>query len=122
MTTQAIPGRTFRQRLSRDFRPARDIFGSKWATPWYKYFDQFFNGCYFWRLLRNTLLINVPDPIFGFPAPIIPALLLNELRNRKYKRMVQTVTYLPPFIFQVVICGIIPDFFSSGGVINQVKE
>ena len=55
-------------------------------------------------------------------APIIPVLLLNELRNRKYKRMVQTVTYMPPFIFQVVICGIIPDFFSSGGVINQVKE
>lgn len=157
MTTQAIPGKTFRQRLSRDFRrykliyligflclayyvifcylpmggiviafkdfrPARGIFGSKWANPWYKYFDQFFNGYYFWRLLRNTLLINVLDLIFGFPAPIILALLLNELRNRKYKRVVQTVTYLPHFISQVVICGIILDFFSSSGVINQVIE
>ena len=106
----------------KDFRAARGIFGSKWASPWYKYFDQFFNGYYFWRLLRNTLLINVLDLVFGFPAPIILALLLNELRSNKYKRTVQTVTYLPHFISQVVVCGIILDFFSSSGVINQVIE
>ncbi|MBQ6382270.1 MAG: sugar ABC transporter permease [Clostridia bacterium] len=104
----------------KDFRAARGIFGSKWADPWYKYFDQFFNGYYFARLLRNTLLINVLDLIFGFPAPIILALLLNELRSNSYKRVVQTVSYLPHFISQVVICGIILDFFSSSGVINQI--
>ncbi|MBR1586483.1 MAG: sugar ABC transporter permease [Clostridia bacterium] len=104
----------------KDFRAARGIFGSKWANPWYKYFDQFFNGYYFGRLLRNTLLINVIDLIFGFPAPIILALLLNELRSNTYKRAVQTVTYLPHFISQVVVCGIILDFFSSSGVINQI--
>ncbi len=104
----------------KDFRPARGIFGSKWANPWYKYFDQFFNGYYFGRLLRNTLLINVLDLLFGFPAPIILALLLNELRSNTYKRVVQTVTYLPHFISQVVVCGIILDFFSSSGVINQI--
>lgn len=104
----------------KDFRPARGIFGSKWANPWYKYFDQFFNGYYFGRLLRNTLLINVLDLIFGFPAPIILALLLNELRSTAYKRTVQTVTYLPHFISQVVVCGIILDFFSSSGVVNQI--
>ena len=104
----------------KDFRAARGIFGSKWADPWYKYFDQFFNGYYFARLLRNTLLINVLDLIFGFPAPIILALLLNELRSHSYKRVVQTVSYLPHFISQVVICGIILDFFSSSGVINQI--
>ena len=103
----------------KDFRAARGIFGSKWADPWYKYFDQFFNGYYFARLLRNTLLINVLDLIFGFPAPIILALLLNELRSNSYKRVVQTVSYLPHFISQVVICGIL-DFFSSSGVINQI--
>ena len=106
----------------KDFRPARGIFGSKWANPWYKYFDQFFNGYYFWRLLRNTLLINLLDLLFGFPAPIILALLLNELRSNAYKRTVQTITYLPHFISQVVVCGIILDFFSSSGVINQVIE
>ena len=106
----------------KDFRAARGIFGSKWANPWYKYFEQFFNGYYFWRLLRNTLLINVLDLVFGFPAPIILALLLNELRSSAYKRTVQTVTYLPHFISQVVVCGIILDFFSSSGVINQVIE
>ena len=106
----------------KDFRAARGIFGSKWADPWYKYFDQFFNGYYFWRLLRNTLLINLQDLIFGFPAPIILALLLNELRNQKFKRVVQTVSYLPHFISQVVVCGIILDFFSSSGVVNQVIQ
>ena len=106
----------------KDFRPARGIFGSKWANPWYKYFDQFFNGYYFWRLLRNTLLINVLDLVFGFPAPIILALLLNELRSSAYKRTVQTITYLPHFISQVVVCGIILDFFSSSGVINQLIQ
>ncbi len=104
----------------KDFRAARGIMGSKWANPWYKYFDQFFNGYYFGRLFRNTLLINVIDLIFGFPAPIILALLLNELRSSAYKRVVQTVSYLPHFISMVVICGIILDFFSSSGVINQI--
>ena len=106
----------------KNFRPARGIWGSKWADPWYKYFDQFFNGYYFWRLLRNTLLINFLDLLFGFPAPIILALLLNELRSSAYKRTVQTVTYLPHFISMVVVCGIILDFFSSSGVINQIIE
>ncbi len=106
----------------KDFRAARGIFGSNWADPWYKYFDQFFNGYYFGRLLRNTLLINLQDLLFGFPAPIILALLLNELRSQRYKRVVQTVSYLPHFISQVVVCGIILDFFSSSGVVNQVIE
>ena len=104
----------------KDFRAARGILGSKWADPWYKYVDQFFNGYYFTRLLRNTLLINVMDLVFGFPAPIILALLLNELRSNSYKRVVQTVSYLPHFISMVVICGIILVFFSGSGVINQI--
>lgn len=60
--------------------------------------------------------------MIGFPAPILLALLLNELRSNSYKRIVQTVSYLPHFISQVVICGIILDFFSSSGVINQIIE
>ncbi|MBR3105702.1 MAG: sugar ABC transporter permease [Clostridia bacterium] len=106
----------------KDFRAARGIFGSKWANPWYKHFEQFFTGYYFGRLLRNTLLINVMDLIFGFPAPIILALLLNELKSSAYKRTVQTVTYLPHFISQVVVCGIVLDFFSSSGIVNQLIQ
>ena len=68
----------------KNFRAARGIFGSAWADPWFKYFDQFFGSYYFWRLLRNTLLINFYDLLFGFPAPILLALLLNELRSNRY--------------------------------------
>ena len=106
----------------KNFRAARGIFGSAWADPWYKYFDQFFGSYYFWRLLRNTLLINFYDLLFGFPAPILLALLLNELRSNRYKRVVQTVTYMPHFISQVVVCGIILDFFSSNGLVNQIIQ
>lgn len=104
----------------KNFRPAQGIFGSKWADPWYKYFEQFFGGYYFGRLLRNTILISLYDLLFAFPAPILLALLLNELRSNRYKRVVQTVSYLPHFISQVVVCGIILDFFSTSGVVNQV--
>lgn len=104
----------------KDFRPARGIWGSKWSNPWYKWFKQFFNGYYFERLLRNTLLINLYDLIFGFPAPILLALLLNELHHTGFKRVVQTISYLPHFISSVVVCGIILDFFSSSGVVNQI--
>jgi len=105
----------------KDFRAARGIWGSKWCNPWYKYFLQFFNGYYFGRILRNTLLINFGDLIFGFPAPIILALLLNELHNQKFKRLTQTISYLPHFISTVVVCGILLDFFSSTGIVNQVR-
>jgi putative aldouronate transport system permease protein len=72
------------------------------------------------RLLRNTVLLNIYDIIFGFPAPIILALLLNEIRVNLFKRIVQTVTYLPHFISVIVICGMIKDFFSRQGVINSL--
>ena len=106
----------------KNFRSAQGIFGSKWAEPWYKYFEQFFGGYYFGRLLTNSLRINFYDLLFGFPAPIILALLLNELRSNKYKRVVQTVSYLPHFISLVVVCGIILDFFSTSGVVNQIIQ
>lgn len=106
----------------KNFRPAKGIWGSPWANPWYKYFEQFFGGYYFGRLLRNTVLISLGDLIFGFPAPILLALLLNELRSTTYKRVVQTVSYLPHFISTVVIAGIILDFFSSTGVVNQIIQ
>ncbi|MGG1516946.1 ABC transporter permease subunit [Paenibacillus oryzisoli] len=75
---------------------------------------------YLWRLVRNTLTINLYELLIGFPAPIILALMLNEVRGRIFKRSVQTITYLPHFISVVVTVGIVLDFFSSDGIINAL--
>lgn len=102
----------------KNFSPGRGILGSSWVGL--QWFIDFFNSYYFERLLRNTLLINILSLIFSFPAPIIFALLLNELRNARFKKTVQTVTYLPHFISLVVICGMIHDFTARDGIINDI--
>jgi putative aldouronate transport system permease protein len=102
----------------KNYKPNIGIWKSEWVG--FRYFQQFFSGYYLVRLLRNTFLINVYDIIFGFPAPIILALLLNELTSTAYKRIVQTVSYLPYFISQVVICGIMVSFLDSSGFITQL--
>lgn len=101
-----------------DFNPRKGISGSDWVG--FEQFIRFFNSPYFGRLLRNTLLLSVYGIIFGFPMPIILALLLNELKAEKYKKVVQTVTYLPHFISMVVVTGIIKDFTQSTGLINDI--
>jgi len=102
----------------KDFRPARGILGSPWVG--FDHFKNFFNDIYFGRIIKNTILISIYDIIWGFPAPIILALLLNELRGKLFKRTVQTLTYLPYFVAMVVVCGIIKDFVSSEGLITQI--
>ncbi len=94
------------------------ILGSEWVGL--KYFKEFFNNYYFLRLLKNTLLMSLYDILWAFPAPIILALLLNEIKNNFFKRTVQTVTYLPHFISSVVICGMIVDFTRTDGLINHI--
>jgi len=94
------------------------IFGSPWVG--FKHFADFFNSYYFLRLLRNTFLLSFYDLVFGFPAPILFALLLNEIRNQKFKRVVQTISYMPHFISTVIVAGIIIDFFSSTGAIAEI--
>lgn len=84
-----------------------------------QYFADFMLGPYFWRLMRNTLMISLKQLIFNFPAPIILAILLNELSSVKFKRTVQTVIYLPHFISLVVICGLIRTFVSRDGFITD---
>lgn len=102
----------------KNFTPARGILGSPWVgLQWFK---DFFSSYYFGRLLRNTLLINIYSLIFSFPAPIILALLLNELRSQKFKKAVQTISYLPHFISLVVICGMIVNFTARDGIINDI--
>ncbi|MEF2246120.1 ABC transporter permease [Paenibacillus sp. IITD108] len=102
----------------KDFNPRIGIWGSEWVGL--QHFKDFFGGMYFWRVLKNTLLISLYDLLFGFPAPLILALLLNEVKNALFKRAVQTITYLPHFISLVIICGMIKDFTSSDGVINDI--
>jgi len=102
----------------KDFSPAKGILGSPWVG--FKHFISFFDGIYFWRLIRNTVLINIYELIFSFPAAIVLALLLNELRQRMFKRVVQTISYLPHFISIVVVAGMMFDFLSRDGLINQL--
>ena len=103
----------------KDYSISKGILGSPWAGL--RYFRQFFLSPYFGRLLRNTVLISVYSLLWGFPVPILFALLLNEFKDGKFKRLIQTVSYLPHFISLVVICGILIDIFSpQGGVVNAL--
>ncbi|MEN6314225.1 MAG: ABC transporter permease subunit [Clostridiaceae bacterium] len=102
----------------KNFSPGKGILGSPWAG--FKHFEMFFNSYYFERLIKNTLLINVYGVMFAFPAPIILALLLNEVRCNSYKRLVQTVSYLPHFVSLVVIAGMILEFTSKDGLVNDI--
>lgn len=102
----------------KDFAPGKGIWGSPWAGM--KHFIDFFDSYYFIRILKNTILLNFYSLVFGFPAPILLALLLNEIRSKLFKRTVQTITYIPHFISIVVICGMIADFCASDGLINDM--
>lgn len=102
----------------KDFNPFRGI----WDSPWvgFKHFERFFESYYFWRLLRNTFLMSFYSLIIIFPASIGFALLLNELRVKAFKSVVQTISYLPHFISLIVICGMIIDFTKPTGIINSL--
>ncbi|NOK61370.1 MAG: sugar ABC transporter permease [Chloroflexi bacterium AL-W] len=102
----------------RDYVPSRGIWDSQWIGL--ENFQYFFESIYFWRLLRNTIAINVLDIAFGFPAPILLAILLNELTSNSFKRAVQTITYMPHFISLVVVVGMIIEFLARDGLINNV--
>ncbi len=99
------------------FRGLGEIMKAPWVGL--KYFRQYLSDPYFWTLARNTVLIRLYGIIWGFPAPIVLAVLLNELRNDKFKRIIQSITYLPHFISLVVICGMLVNFLSTEGLINR---
>ena len=101
----------------KDFTPKLGILRSPWVG--FEHFVDFFNSFYFFRLLRNTLVLNVVSLLFEFPAPIILALLLNEVRHRKLKSSIQTLSYLPHFISIIVICGMILQFTTSRGIVSD---
>ncbi len=100
-----------------------DLFLGAANSPWVglKHFIAFFTSDSFWTLMKNTLGISFLKLIFGFPAPIILALLFNEIRQEKTKRVFQTVTYLPHFISWVVVAGMLTSMLAvDGGTINSI--
>jgi len=98
------------------FSPAKGILGSPWLGL--DHFQAFFSDLYCFRVIRNTLLINLYGLIFGFPFPIIFALLLNEVRSNAFRRVTQTITYMPHFVSVVIICGLTKYFLKSDGLIT----
>ncbi|MEG6613338.1 ABC transporter permease subunit [Pseudoclostridium thermosuccinogenes] len=105
----------------KDYVPSKGILGSPWVGL--KYFERFFNSFSFSRILSNTLKISFASLIFGFPVPVIFALMLNQLRQEKFKRMIQTITYAPHFISTVVLVGMMMVFLSPrSGLINNIIQ
>ena len=100
-----------------DYTPALGLTGSPWIGL--DNFTRFFGGEYAFRLIRNTFMLTLLDLIFNFPAPILFALLLNEIHSRAFRRTIQTISYMPYFVSMVVMCGIIVDFTQSGGLISE---
>ena len=88
----------------------------------FQHFKEFLSDEFFWRSFRNTAMISLYDLIFGFPAPIILALMLNEIKNVRFKKTVQTITYLPHFISIVVIAGLVTNFLAPSGLVNNMIE
>lgn len=104
----------------KEFRPSLGILGSKWADPLFSHFESVFSNPYFWRSIKNTLVVSGLKLLFCFPAPILLALLMNEVRFTKFKKFVQTIVYLPNFISWVIFGSIVYDIFGFEGVINNM--
>jgi putative aldouronate transport system permease protein len=99
----------------------RGILGSRWVGL--DNFVRFFQSPFAWRIVRNTFLISFMDLICGFPVPVLFALMLNEVRSHKFKRFVQTFSYLPHFISVVVVVGMMRVFLSPDvGIVNQAVK
>ena len=100
------------------YRPSLGIAKSPWVG-----LDQFiraFEDPFFWRAMKNTLTISLLALLITFPAPIILALMINEVKSKWFARVVQTITYLPHFIALVVICGLIKTFSQTNGLFNDI--
>lgn len=102
----------------KDYTPALGVADSPWVG--FANFARFFRSVYFGRLIKNTILLSVYNLIFGFPAPIILALLLNEVRNKQFKSITQTITYLPHFISLIVATGMLTNFSMTTGLFNDI--
>ena len=101
-----------------DYSPKGGFFHSQWVGL--KHFQTFFSDPFCWRIIRNTFVLGLESLFLSFPAPILLALLLNELRYPRFKRVVQTISYMPHFISLVVVCSMITLFVDKDGFIVQL--
>lgn len=103
----------------RDYKASRGFMGSEWVGL--EWFQRFFSAPTFGRMMKNTILLSLFSLLWGFPIPIILALMLNQVRFQRFKRVTQTVLYAPHFISVMVVCGMIKIFLSpSGGLLNLI--
>ncbi|WP_458461243.1 ABC transporter permease [Paenibacillus sp.] len=103
------------------YSPIKGIMAGEWVG--FDNFTMFFESYYFWRLIKNTLILSFYSIVFGFPAPIILALLLNEVRKKWFRSTVQTISYMPHFISVVVVVGMLKTFSAlDGGLFNVIRD
>lgn len=103
------------------YSPAKGVFGSPWVG--FEQFIKFFESPYCERLFTNTFLLGLLTILFSFPAPIILALLLNEMRSVRLKRVTQTISYMPYFISTVVVIGLLKQLLTTnGGIVNSIRS
>jgi putative aldouronate transport system permease protein len=103
-----------------DYSPAIGIFANEAKWVGFKHFINFINGQYFLRLLTNTFRLSFLQLVFGFWPPIILALLLNEIRALKFKKAIQTCSYMPYFISSVIVSGMVLSFINSEGIATKI--
>lgn len=102
----------------RRYKPGKGMFGTEWTLV---YFKRFLNDPKFWKALRNTLVLSISNLVINFPIPIIFAILLNEIRWTPFKKVAQTISYIPRFVSTVVVIAILNEFLSpSSGFINTI--
>ena len=104
----------------KDYKIRAGILGSPWADPLLKYFQQFFSTSIALNAIKNTIVISLESLVIAFPIPIIFALLLNQIRGDKTKKTIQTISYAPYFMSNVVVVSIISVFFAANGVVNNL--
>lgn len=104
----------------RRFRPGGSVFGDEWVG--FRYFEMFIQNAQFWQVFWNTVILGLLTLLVCFPLPIVFALLLNELRSRRFKKIVQTVSYLPHFMSIVIVAGLVLQLTSVNGTVNQIVE
>lgn len=105
----------------KNYKTSRGIWGSEWLNPIYKNFATFFRNPASLQLIWNTVRIGVLTMVFSFPAPILFAILLNEVKGKRFKRFVQTVSYIPHFISVVVVVGMLNSFGAMDGLFNVIR-
>ena len=104
----------------KDYKIRAGILASPWAEPIFKYFEQFFSTSIAVNSIKNTIVISLESLVIAFPIPIIFALLLNQIRGKKTRKTIQTISYAPYFMSNVVVVSIISVFFSANGVVNRI--